>query len=118
MDEIIFTDANFKTEVLDSQTPVLVDFWAPWCGPCLIVAPIIASFAKEYNGRFKVGKLNVDENPIISSEYGIMSIPTLKIFKNGRIIEEMVGVQSVSVIAEKLDNILARQNFPEENLGG
>ena len=118
MDEIIFTDANFKTEVLDAQMPVLVDFWAPWCGPCLIFAPIIASLAAEYKGRFKIGKLNVDENPIISSEYGIMSIPTLKIFKNGRIVEEMVGVQSVSVIAEKLDNILARQNFPEENISG
>lgn len=109
MDEIIFTDANFKTEVLDSQTPALVDFWAPWCGPCQILSPIIASFAKEYAGRVKVGKLNVDENPIISSEYAIMSIPTLKIFKNGKIVDEMVGVQPINIIAEKLDNIL-KQN--------
>lgn len=107
MSEIILTDANFKTEVLDSEMVILVDFWAPWCGPCQMVGPIVAAIAKEYEGKIKVGKLNVDENPVTSGEYGIMSIPTLKIFKKGKIIEEMVGVQPAIAITQKIDKILA-----------
>lgn len=106
MTEITLTDANFKSEVLDAGMPVLVDFWAPWCGPCQMIAPILASVAKEYEGKIKVGKLNVDENPVISSEYAIMSIPALKIFKNGKIIEEMVGVQPAQAIMAKIDKAL------------
>jgi thioredoxin 1 len=108
MSEITLTDANFKTEVLDSKLPVLVDFWAPWCGPCQMISPIVASVAKEYDGRIKVGKLNVDENPVIASEYGIMSIPTIKIFKDGKIAEETVGVQPVTAIMEKVDKFLGK----------
>lgn len=107
MSEIILTDANFKTEVLDSEIAVLADFWAPWCGPCQMVGPIVSAIAKEYEGKIKVGKLNVDENPITASEYGIMSIPTLKVFKRGKIIEEMVGVQPMIAITQKIDKLLA-----------
>lgn len=106
MSEIILTDFNFKEEVLDASMPVLVDFWAPWCGPCQMISPLIATIAKEYEGRIKVGKLNVDENPVISGEYGIMSIPTIKIFKGGKIAEETVGVQPVTAIMEKIDKVL------------
>lgn len=107
MSEITLTDANFKTEVLDSEMVVLVDFWAPWCGPCQMVGPIVAAIAKEYEGKIKVGKLNVDENPVTSGEYGIMSIPTLKVFKKGKIVEEMVGVQPAIAITQKIDKVLA-----------
>jgi thioredoxin 1 len=106
MSEITLTDANFKTEVLDSESVVLVDFWAPWCGPCQMVGPIVAAIAKEYEGKIKVGKLNVDENPVTSGEYGIMSIPTLKVFKKGKIVEEMVGVQPAIAITQKIDKVL------------
>ncbi len=106
MSEIIFTDANFKTEVLDAALPVLVDFWAPWCGPCQMISPIVSALAKEYEGRIKIGKLNVDENPVIAGEYAVMSIPTLKIFKNGKVVDEMVGVQPTQAITQKLAKVL------------
>lgn len=106
MSEIVFTDANFKTEVLDASLPVLVDFWAPWCGPCQMISPIVSALAKEYEGKIKVGKLNVDENPVTSGEYAVMSIPTLKIFKDGKIADEMVGVQPIQAITQKLAKIL------------
>ena len=108
MSEVTLTDANFKTEVLDATSPVLVDFWAPWCGPCQMIGPVVASIAKEYEGKIKVGKLNVDENPVIASEYGIMSIPTLKVFKEGKIVEEMVGVQPAQAIMQKIDKVLGK----------
>lgn len=109
MSEIIFTDVNFKIEVLSAQIPVLVDFWAPWCGPCQMMSPIISALADEYAGKIKIGKLNVDENPIISGEYGVMSIPTLKIFQNGEAIDEIIGVQPVQAIKQKLENILNKK---------
>lgn len=90
--EVNINDANFKQEVLDSDLPVLVDFWAEWCGPCLMVAPAVEAIAKKYKDKLKVCKLNVDEAPQVSSEYGIMSIPTLAIFKNSKIINKIVGV--------------------------
>ncbi len=107
MSEIILTDANFKIEVLDAKIIVLVDFWAPWCGPCQMIGPIINTIAREYEGKIKVGKLNVDENPVTASEYGIMSIPALKIFKNGKIIEEVIGAQPIIAITQKIDKALA-----------
>ena len=89
--EIKVNDKNFKEEVLESDLPVLVDFWAVWCGPCLMVAPAVEQIAKEYKGKLKVCKLNVDEAPKTASEYGIMSIPTLGIFKEGKMVDKVIG---------------------------
>ena len=89
--EVKLTDVNFKNEVLESDIPVLVDFWAPWCMPCHMVAPVVEEIAKEYKGELKVCKLNVDEASKIASSYGIMSIPTLVIFKDGKVLDKIVG---------------------------
>ena len=89
--EIKITDANFEQEVLKSDIPVLVDFWAPWCAPCLMVAPVVEELAKEYTGKLKVCKLNVDEAPNTASRYGVMSIPTLAVFKDGEVVDRIVG---------------------------
>lgn len=88
---ININDGNFKQEVLEESLPVLVDFWAVWCGPCLRLAPVIEQIAKEYKGKLKVCKLNVDEAPKTAASYGIMSIPTLAIFKNGEVVDKIVG---------------------------
>ena len=89
--EININDANFKQEVLESDVPVLVDFWAQWCAPCHMVAPVVEEIAKKYKGKLKVCKINVDEAPNTASKYGIMSIPTLAIFKNGKVADKVVG---------------------------
>ena len=89
--EIVLTDENFENEVLKSELPCLVDFWAPWCGPCRMVGPVVEEIAEEHQGKLKVGKLNVDEAPKTASQYGIMSIPTLSLFKNGEKIDTVVG---------------------------
>src|SRR3989338_5422834 len=94
MSEITLTDQNFKNEVLQSKTPVLVDFWAEWCGPCKMVAPVVEKIAGEYSGKLKVGKLNVDDNSEIPTQYGVQSIPTLIVFKDGQEANRMVGYQS------------------------
>ncbi len=101
---MVFTDANFDAEVLKSKTPVLVDFWAEWCGPCRMLGPTIEELAKEYAGKVKVGKVNVDENPGIASKYSIRSIPTVMIFKNGTILDQMVGVQPKEAIKKKIES--------------
>ena len=98
-----FTDQNFDQEVLKSDKPTLVDFWAPWCGPCQMMGPIIEDLAKEVGDKAKVGKLNVDENPEMAQKFGVMSIPTLKIFKGGQIVKEFVGVQSKEALKAELD---------------
>lgn len=101
-----FTDGNFKTEVLDSETPVLVDFWAAWCGPCRAIAPLIEELAREYDGKIKVGKVDVDENPQTASQYGIMSIPTLMFFKKGKISEQVVGALNKSELKKRIESHL------------
>jgi thioredoxin 1 len=105
MADVVITDQNFQQEVLTSDTPVLVDFWAPWCGPCKLVAPIVEDIAKEYEGKLKVGKMNVDENQT-AGQFGIMSIPTLMIFKNGQPVESVVGAQSKDAIKQHVEKAL------------
>jgi len=89
--EVKINDSNFKQEVLESEIPVLVDFWAEWCMPCRMVAPVVKTIAEEYEGRLKICKLNVDEAPRTSAEYGIMSIPTIAVFKNGKLADKVIG---------------------------
>jgi thioredoxin 1 len=89
--EVHLTDDNFHKEVIEANVPCLVDFWAEWCGPCRMIAPTVAEIAKQYQGKIKVGKVNVDEASQVSSDYGIMSIPTLALFKNGDLVDKMVG---------------------------
>jgi thioredoxin 1 len=103
--EQVFTDQNFETDVLKSDVPVLVDFWAPWCGPCQAMGPIISELAKEFSGKAKVGKLNVDENSKIAGDFSIMSIPALKIFKGGKVVKEFVGMQAKETLKSALENL-------------
>lgn len=89
---LVLTDENFEEQVLKAEVPVLVDLWAPWCAPCRIIAPAVEELAAEYNGKACVGKLNVDENPVIARKYGVTSIPTLLFFKGGEVVDQMIGV--------------------------
>lgn len=100
------TDATFKQEVLDSDVPVLVDFWAPWCGPCRMVAPVVDEIAAQYAEKLKVVKVNTDENPSVASQYGIRSIPTLMIFKGGQRVDIVVGAVPKSTLAQSVEKYL------------
>ena len=102
MAEITLTNSNFEAEVLNSDIPVLVDFWATWCGPCKMVAPVVAEIADEYEGKLKVGKVNVDEENALAMKYGIASIPTLLLFKNGQVVNSSVGFLPKHAIIDKL----------------
>lgn len=108
MSEIQLTDDSFDKEVLSSDKPVLVDFWAPWCGPCRMLAPVLEEIAKQYAGKVKVAKLNTDENPVAPSRYRIAAIPTLLFFKDGQLAEQRVGIQSKRDIEKLLDGLLAK----------
>ena len=99
-----FTDANFGQEVLQSDKPVFVDFWAPWCGPCQLMGPVIDELAKEMT-QVKIGKVNVDENPATAAAYGIMSIPTMKVFKSGQVVKEFIGVQQKDQLKSEMANV-------------
>ncbi|WP_340106262.1 thioredoxin [Rhodohalobacter sp. 8-1] len=102
-----FTDSNFADEVEETDKPVLVDFWAEWCGPCRMVGPVVDEIAGEYEGKAKVGKVNVDNNPEISVKYGIRSIPALLIFKDGEVVDQIVGAVPKAQIKKQLDAQLA-----------
>jgi thioredoxin 1 len=104
---IEITDSNFEEVVLKSDKPVLVDFWAEWCGPCRMVGPVVEELSKEYEGKAIIGKLDVDSNPKIATEFGIMSIPALLFFKDGKVVDKQVGAVPKHVLANKLNAQLA-----------
>ena len=100
------TDANFEKEVIQSKNPVLVDFWAEWCGPCRMVAPIVKEIGQDFDGRVVVAKLDVDSNPEVSNKYGIRNIPTILFFKNGQIVDKQVGAVPKNILVAKVEAIL------------
>lgn len=106
--EKTITDANFQTEVLQSPIPVLVDFWAEWCGPCRMLAPVVAKLAEANAGRIAVGKMNVDENPLTPQKYGIQGIPTLIFFKQGEVAKQLVGYQAQDKIQKVIDELFPK----------
>lgn len=111
MADLILSDKTFSSEVLQTKDmPVLVDFWAPWCGPCKIVSPIIEELSHEYEGKIKVGKLNVDDNQQTASQYGIMSIPSLLFFKNGNVVKTVIGAQGKEALKRAVDEVLSHGN--------
>lgn len=106
MKPIEFTDGNFETEVLQSELPVIIDFWAAWCAPCRMIAPIIEDLATDYEGKAKVGKLDVDSNQQTAIKYGVRSIPTVLIIKNGQVVDTIIGALPKAAFVEKLEAVL------------
>ncbi|MCH8286393.1 thioredoxin [candidate division KSB1 bacterium] len=104
--QITFTDGNFEEEVINSSIPVLVDFWAEWCAPCKMIAPTVDEIAKEFDGKLKVGKVDVDSNPKVSSKYQIRSIPSIVFFKDGKVTDQIVGAVPKVKIMSKIETIL------------
>lgn len=104
---VTFTDQNFAQEVLQSSTPVLVDFWAEWCGPCKMIAPVLDELADEFAGRVRIGKVNIDEHQSLATQYGVRAIPTLLVFKQGEVVEQMVGAKSKRDLKASLDRVVA-----------
>ena len=100
------TDVNFKSEILDSDKVALVDFWATWCGPCMMLGPVIDELAGDYEGKAVIAKLNVDENPAIAAQFGIRSIPALLVFKNGKVVDQMLGALPKNQISKKIEEHL------------
>ncbi len=100
---LTLTNANFEAEVKRPETPIVVDFWAEWCGPCRLVAPVLEKLAEDYDGKVRIGKVNVDEQGSLASKYGIQSIPTLLIFKGGKVVEQFVGATTRDVLARMID---------------
>ena len=113
---ITLTDANFQKEVFENSQPVLVDFWADWCGPCHMIAPTIEELAADFKGRAKVGKLDVDNNYGVAAQYGIRSIPTLLFFKDGEVVDQVIGVRAKKELADKLNNLLPERSKIRTNL--
>jgi len=109
MNEVMLNDANFNDEVIKSNVPVLVDFWAEWCYPCKMIAPVVKEISQEYSGKLKVGKLDTDQNYLTASQYDITGIPTLLLFKGGKVVDRIVGALPKQVIKEKLDYFLTAQ---------
>jgi thioredoxin 1 len=101
------TDETFADEVLAAEIPVVVDFWAPWCGPCRMVAPVLEELSEQYEGKVKIVKLNSDENPRVTGDYGVVSIPTLNIYVGGELVKSVIGARPKSMIAAELDEVLA-----------
>lgn len=110
MAEVTLTDQSWDNEVLNSNLPVIVDFWAQWCAPCGMIAQIVEQIGEEYEGKIKVGKLNVDENPLTAGKYQVMAIPTLLFFNGGKLVDRVVGVVPKKILVEKVENILNEEH--------
>jgi len=106
MADLQFSDSNFEGEVISADKPVLVDFWAPWCNPCRMLGPIVEEISKEYDGKVKVGKLNTDDNTQVATKFRISAIPTLLFFKNGKVVDQLVGIHPKPEIKKRLDALL------------
>lgn len=104
--DVTITDANFESEVMQADKPVLVDFWAVWCGPCQVQGPIVEEIAQNFAGKAKIGKLNVDENPDTAMKFNVMSIPTLLIFKGGQVVKQFIGVQNKETLENELSKLV------------